>query len=198
MSVTADVNVQASVLYGKHTLHAEQPVLIMKLDVSTGVIRAMIACLIKTHIIRKLSCSENWPLLFLFHFFLLSIFTFFQIQSICYYYLMNEYIKMKGFKRIAQQWCNIHLIHFGETCVSCVSADLLTLVASDTKFDRICFGFVFGQTCSRDDVGLAKLLRLGILHHWNTIWRLTFQNCVCFEMLGTMKWERRGDKLQAE
>lgn len=59
MSVTADVNAQASVLYGKHNLHAEQPVLIMKLDVSAGVIRAMIACLIKTQIIRKLSCSEN-------------------------------------------------------------------------------------------------------------------------------------------
>lgn len=46
MSVTA-------VLYGQHNLHAEQPVLIMKLDVSAGVIRAMIACLIKTQIIRK-------------------------------------------------------------------------------------------------------------------------------------------------
>lgn len=48
---------------------------------------------------------------------------------------------MKGFKRIATVVKHSH----------CVSADLLTLVASDTKFDRICFGFVCGQTCSRDD-----------------------------------------------
>lgn len=50
----------------------------------------------KMIVLRKLTSFISLPF-----FFLLSIFTFFQIQSICYYYLMNEHIKMKGFKRIA-------------------------------------------------------------------------------------------------
>lgn len=56
---------------------------------------------------------------------------------------------MKGFKRIAT--VVKHSFNTFRQNVVYLSADLLTLVASDTKFDRICFGFVFGQTCSRDD-----------------------------------------------
>lgn len=123
MSVTADVNAQASVLHGKHNLHAEQPVLIMKLDVSAGVIRAMIACFDedtnnkKIIVLRKLTSFISLPFFFSCQY--LHSFRFRVFVIITWWMNILRWRDLRDL----QQWWNIHLIHLGKTLCICRSPD---------------------------------------------------------------------------
>lgn len=106
-------------------------------------------------------------------------------QSICYYYLINEQIKMQGFEIIAQlakHSLNIFKQNFARACVCAHCTRTCPAACRLWHKGRLAVKIF--------DVGLAKHWRHGIL---GTLERRFFEGWllrgVCSEMLGTVKWE---------